>query len=274
MTSTAAVAPTSLGRRVLAAYLRQLSTRPLRTKMITSTVLFSIGDSIAQFGIEGRRLGADGSEVDQAGDPIEAWDPQRAARLAFYGGFIFAPLAHNWLGFIEKIKYPSKIRTLATRLAVDQFLWGPFIVCMFWGCNGILEGKSIPEVKQKVEMAFLPVYMRSMCVFGPTAAINFTLIPPQHRLTVAQIVGLGWNTYLSYLNHVNNKRMAEANAALTSAQALEAGEKALAPDLPALSSAEVEAAEAAIGELRKRREKIRGEEGGGATGAGTRMGVA
>ncbi|WP_285200782.1 Mpv17/PMP22 family protein, partial [Klebsiella pneumoniae] len=53
------------------------------------------------------------------------------------------------------------------------------------------EGKSIPEVKQKVEMAFLPVYMRSMCVFGPTAALNFTLIPPQHRLTVAQIVGLG-----------------------------------------------------------------------------------
>lgn len=98
MTSTAAVAPTSLGRRVLAAYLRQLSTRPLRTKMITSTFLFTIGDSIAQFGIEGRRLGADGSEVDQAGDPIEAWDvschpagtelqltpqPQRAARLAF-----------------------------------------------------------------------------------------------------------------------------------------------------------------------------------------------
>lgn len=68
--------------------------------------------------------------------------------------------------------------------------------------------------------------------------------------------------------------MAAANAALTSAQALEAGEKALAPGLPALSHTEVEAAEAAIGELRKRREKIRGEEGGGATGAGTRMGVA
>ncbi|TXT15667.1 hypothetical protein VHUM_00170 [Vanrija humicola] len=239
--------------------------------MITSTVLFTVGDSIAQFGIEGRRLGADGTEVDQAGDPIE---PPRATAYTPDGGFIFAPLAHTWLGFIEKIKYPSKIRTLATRLAVDQFLWGPFIVCMFWGCNGILEGKSISEVKQKVEMAFLPVYMRSMCVFGPTAAINFTLIPPQHRLTLAQTVGLGWNTYLSYLNHVNNKRMAEANAVLSTAQEMEAGEKALAPELPAPSHAEVEAAEAAIGELRRRREKLRGEEGGGATGAGTRMGVA
>lgn len=46
----------SLPRRLLNSYLQQLSKRPLRTKMITSTVLFCIGDSIAQFGIEGRRL--------------------------------------------------------------------------------------------------------------------------------------------------------------------------------------------------------------------------
>jgi hypothetical protein len=41
---------------VLNAYLRQLGKRPLRTKMITSSCLFLMADTIAQFGIEGRRL--------------------------------------------------------------------------------------------------------------------------------------------------------------------------------------------------------------------------
>jgi protein Mpv17 len=46
----------SLPRRLITAYLQQLSRRPLRTKMITSSFLFFLGDSMAQFGIEGRRL--------------------------------------------------------------------------------------------------------------------------------------------------------------------------------------------------------------------------
>lgn len=40
-------------------------------------------------------------------------------------------------------------------------------------------------------MAFLPVYTKSLMVFGPTALINFAFVPLQHRLLVGQSVGLG-----------------------------------------------------------------------------------
>jgi protein Mpv17 len=75
MTAAAIAAPTSAFGRVWAAYLRQLSLRPLRTKMITSGTLFAFGDTIAQFGIEGRRFGAPPLEPGESDkDRVLPWD--------------------------------------------------------------------------------------------------------------------------------------------------------------------------------------------------------
>ena len=54
-------------------YLHALRTRPIRTKMITSSMLFSLGDSIAQFGIEGRRIAKSPSEAYSLDKEIR-WD--------------------------------------------------------------------------------------------------------------------------------------------------------------------------------------------------------
>jgi len=178
---------------------------------------------------------------------------------------------------------------------------------VFWSTNGILEGKTPSEVVDKVKLAFLPVYMRSVMVFGPTATISFAFVPLQHRLLVGQTVGLGewdaevceswnpgwighvcpglaqyareagimltagWNTYLSYVNHINNKRLAAAAAAHSSAEALEAAEAAAHVDTSA-AHAEVERTQAAIEAAKARHEKILASQGGGASGVGVRMG--
>jgi hypothetical protein len=59
--------------RLWSSYLAQLAQRPLRTKMITSGVMFVIADGVTQFGIEGRRLGIERltegkSAVEEKGD--------------------------------------------------------------------------------------------------------------------------------------------------------------------------------------------------------------
>lgn len=83
----------------------------------------------------------------------------------------------------------------------------------------------------------------------------------------------GWNTWLSYINHVNNKHLAAAAAELQSAQALELVQQAAHPEVdPAPAHVDVERAQAAIERAQRKKEKIRGGEGGGATGVGTRMG--
>ncbi|KAL7419104.1 hypothetical protein Q5752_005940 [Cryptotrichosporon argae] len=234
--------------RAWAAYLRQLAARPLRTKMATSAALFAVGDCVAQFGIEGRR-------------------PIRFARMAFYGGTVFAPLAHTWLGLVDRVRLASPAKTLAARVALDQAAWGPFIVFVFWTTNGFLEGKTPSEVRRKVEHAFLPSWSKAVCVFAPTQIINFTWVPLQHRLLFVQSVGLGWNIYLSYVNNINNRRLAAAAAEVAAADVgFNAG--AGADNITAREARQrLEAAE-------RRKREIKDEEGGGATGVGTRMGCA
>lgn len=82
----------------------------------------------------------------------------------------------------------------------------------------------------------------------------------------------GWNTYLSYLNHVNNKRLAAAAAALSTAELREAEDVAAHVDA-SRAHADVERNRIAMEAARKRKEKLLEAQGGGATGVGTRMGV-
>jgi protein Mpv17 len=69
---------------------------------------------------------------------------------------------------------------------------------VFWGSNGVLEGKSLAQVKLKVEHAFPQSYVNCVGVFAPTQIVNFTLVPLQHRLLVQQSVGLGKYQNISF----------------------------------------------------------------------------
>ena len=75
----------------------------------------------------------------------------------------------------------------------------------FPACMGALEGKSVPEIKQKVDRVCLlilrfdqvtdeemwfPTWIRAQFVFGPTQIVNYSIIPAEHRLLVLQSVGM------------------------------------------------------------------------------------
>lgn len=57
--------------RIWGSYLRVLSEHPLRTKMATSGFMFLLGDSIAQFGIEGRRPFGTQPAVEDEEDSVD-----------------------------------------------------------------------------------------------------------------------------------------------------------------------------------------------------------
>lgn len=70
---------------------------------------------------------------------------------------------------------------------------------------------------------------------------------------------------------MNNKRLAAAAAALSTAELREAEDVAAHADA-SRSHEDVERTRAAVDAARARKEKLLGAQGGGATGVGTRMG--
>jgi hypothetical protein len=110
--------------------------------MVTSGTMFFVGDAIAQFGIEGRRLGPDAVPQPEGYAPVDddvvlQYNVSRHPRLPSSltrsrpapparqcvrsplasfpgsplttdGALVLAPLAHNWLARLDKVKFTNK----------------------------------------------------------------------------------------------------------------------------------------------------------------------
>ncbi|KAG7553617.1 hypothetical protein FFLO_02972 [Filobasidium floriforme] len=172
--------------RLWSAYCGALVRKPLQTRMIASGTLFGVGDIVAQQGFEHRGL---------------EHDLLRTGRTVFYGTFIFAPLVNTWLGVVEKVKLRSKVGTVVARTSLDIFCWGSFITTVYWTATGFLAGKSAQQVKDRLELVFPQAIFTSWTVFGPAQLVNFSVVPPLHRMLFTQVVGLGWNIFLSIANN-------------------------------------------------------------------------
>ncbi|GAB1520174.1 Protein required for ethanol metabolism [Rhizoctonia solani] len=74
----------------------------------------------------------------------------------------------------------SKPALVATRVGLDQFAFAPVAVGLFFSCTGLMEGKSVEQVKQKLN-----------------STINM-FIPLNHRLLAVNAVSIPWNAFLSW----------------------------------------------------------------------------
>jgi len=62
----------------------------------------------------------------------------------------------------------------------------------------MLEGTS-PQ--KKLETSYFTALQKNWMVWPAVQAVNFKFVPLEHRVLVVNVVSLGWNCYLSYLNN-------------------------------------------------------------------------
>ncbi|KAK3942771.1 hypothetical protein QBC46DRAFT_339273 [Diplogelasinospora grovesii] len=166
-------------------YQARLAARPLLTQAVTTSVLFAIGDVAAQ------------QLVDKKG--IEKHDLARTGRMALYGGTVFGPAAATWFKFLQRrVNVPaSPNSTILARVACDQLIFAPTFIGVFLSSMAVLEGGSPTE---KLEKTYTSALTTNWMVWPFVQMVNFKLIPLQHRLLFVNVISIGWNCYLSYLN--------------------------------------------------------------------------
>ena len=65
-----------------------------------------------------------------------------------------------------------------------------------------MEGASPQE---RLKSKYVEALKKNWVVWPPVQAVNFTFVPLEHRVLVVNIVSLGWNCYLSYVNSQGGK---------------------------------------------------------------------
>ena len=84
------------------------------------------------------------------------------------------------------------------RVACDQLAFAPVMIGVFLSSMATMEGGS---PKHKLETTWWPALKANWMVWPFVQMVNFTFLPLQHRVLFANVVSIGWNSYLSWVNN-------------------------------------------------------------------------
>ncbi|KAI1001552.1 hypothetical protein K3495_g6648 [Podosphaera aphanis] len=164
------------------AFTKSQRKRPYTTQVISSIIIFFIGDLSAQK-IKG-----------------DSYDPQRALRAMVIGAGSSIPI-YEWIMFLgNNFNYPSKVLSIVTKIIVNQTFFTPVNNLYYFSMHSLLAGNSLADTWEHLKRT-VPTSIYTSCQFWPImTAFSFTFIEPQYRSVCVGLITIGWQTYLSYLN--------------------------------------------------------------------------
>jgi hypothetical protein len=75
--------------------------------------------------------------------------------MTIFGGVFAGPALSTWYRLIDKkVTATNKFQNLATKVVLDQFVFAPFFIAAFFTVQGLFEGKSVTEIKDKLSSGY------------------------------------------------------------------------------------------------------------------------
>lgn len=211
-------------RRVWNAYMSALGTHPYTTKSVTAGTIMVAGDLACQ-GLESRarnqrvadlieRFPERRRELSNKLEADDRWVPARTARMGAFGFFFVGPLFHNWFNLLERLVPRQDALGAVAKVAIDQAVMAPGFCASFYTAMGLMEGLTPAEVGDRLREQLLPTLATNYKVWPTAQMINLYLVPLKLRVLWINMVGLGFNTYLSSMNNKGNieREIAELEA--------------------------------------------------------------
>ena len=181
---------------MIARYNNALNSRPVVTKSWTAGILGGLGDFFAQC-------------IERKRNSNQKFSVSRTIKMAGFSATFGAVSIHAWYTHALP-KVNGKVRqTLepVVKMVLDQALFSPFLLTTFFLGMNFLDNKKLQEGREKISKKFWPTMLRSWTVWPAVQIVNFALVPVHQQVVVASFVGLGWRTYLSYVNYDTSDKL-------------------------------------------------------------------
>jgi len=165
-----------------AAYNDALDKKPLITKAFTSLVGWALGDLLAQIFI--------------GGGPF---DVKRFITLSAFGFLYHGPSGHYFYNWLDSKIPGTEGKKIALKVAIDQILWCPVFMTVFFTYLGLVNGDSFTAIADKVKKDLFVACQGSWKVWPIVHAVNFKFISTKHRLVFINAVQIAFNIFLSLI---------------------------------------------------------------------------
>lgn len=169
-------------------YHSKLAAAPLRTQLITGTILAGMSDFICQVAVEKRKL-------------FESYDPVRSCRMGMFAFSVWVPVGFYWFGYAAKV-FPGAGMNLVKKVMIDQLVVIPLLLCNYLTFNELLQGNGIEKLKRRLQEDYFNILTKNWSIWTPVQVINFYLIPVLYQVIFVRVISFFWNIYLSWRAHL------------------------------------------------------------------------
>eukprot|EP00871_Galdieria_phlegrea_P002843 jgi/Galph1/355/GphlegSOOS_G5062.1 len=173
-------------------YLTCLREQPLLTKTLTTSIINTLSDIIAQI-------------IEQHHNKKFLWNWRRTFALGFWGLIFMGPFFHSWYAILERV-VPSGRWAFLKKILLDQTFAAAFFNLTFFMGTGILEGFRWTEIRERIRQKFWQTMVANWRVWPFVQCITFTLIPLQFRVLWVNMVTILWIIYFSTLAHSSHEK--------------------------------------------------------------------
>ena len=125
----------------------------------------------------------------------------RTAKMAGIGLCFIGPGLRTWYIILDKLVKGTAGTSALKKMILDQGIWAPCFLVMFFSAVGALDGNSAKQIKEKLKKDFVPALKVNYMIWPAVQLLNFYFVPMQHRVIVVNFVALFWNTYLAWASH-------------------------------------------------------------------------
>jgi hypothetical protein len=214
-------------KHVFHVYGDALAQYPVTTKAITSGILATVGDAIAQVsshnGYDGKPFSYDysrglcflgfgavytgvfqhywfdflGSHICQWGEALKLWGPSRAA----------IPVEdvydlNEWWTYFDVVSVlestPSNTAVATAKLAANQFLMIPSVYMpLFFAVTGSLAKLDLEENMERTKNMYIPLLKRNYLYWLPIQFFQFLIVPANFQILFISVASLLWTVILS-----------------------------------------------------------------------------
>ena len=84
---------------------------------------------------------------------------------------------------------------------MDTFVFDPLYLTMFFATTSVMENRPVGEIGKKLREDLLATWIVDIAVWTPIQTMNFRWVPVLYQALVVQSCNIGWNAYLSFVQH-------------------------------------------------------------------------
>ncbi|XP_057964367.1 uncharacterized protein LOC131155332 [Malania oleifera] len=165
-------------------YLGMVKARPVLTKSITCSLIYTAADLSSQ---------------TIALPSSQSYDFLRTLRMAGYGLIILGPSLHYWFNFVSKILPKRDLVTTLKKIIMGQTLYGPVMTTFFFSVNAALQGENSSEITARLKRDLLPTMINGVIYWPFCDFVTFKFIPVQLQPLVSNSFSYLWTVYITYM---------------------------------------------------------------------------